>query len=30
MKAIANKLNKLSNEAIEEDEMKLEECFLQQ
>ena len=30
MKAIANKFNKLSNEAIEEDEMKLEECSLQQ
>ena len=30
VKAIANKLNKLSNEAIEEDEMKLEECSLQQ
>ena len=30
MKAIANKFNKFSNEAIEEDEMKLEEYFLQQ
>ena len=30
MKATANKFNKLSNEAIEEDEMKFEECSLQQ
>ena len=30
MKAIVNKLNKLSNEAIEKDEIKFEECSLQQ
>ena len=30
MKAIANKFNKFSNEAIEEDKMKLKECSLQQ
>ena len=29
MRAIANKFNKLSNETIEEDEIKLEECSLQ-
>ena len=30
VKATTNKLNKLSNEAIEKDEMKFEKCFLQQ
>ena len=30
VKATINKFNKLSNEAIEEDEMKFEKCFLQQ
>ena len=30
MKAIANKFNKLSNETIEEDEMRFEKCSLQQ
>ena len=30
MKAIANKLNKFSNETIEENEVKLEEYSLQQ
>ena len=30
MKATANKFNKLSNEAIEKDEIKFEEYFLQQ
>ena len=29
MKATTNKLNKLSNKAIEKDEIKLEEYFLQ-
>ena len=30
MKAIANKFNKLSNEASEENNVNFEECFLQQ
>ena len=29
VKATVNKFNRLSNEAIEEDEMKFEKCFLQ-
>ena len=30
VKTTANKFNRLSNEAIEEDKIKLEECSLQQ